>query len=50
MKKTRKHRLSSDYFIEALYGKTKAFLLTNMPSKLATLKVLAIMAWFKDIN
>ncbi|WP_157724064.1 hypothetical protein [Winogradskyella sediminis] len=50
MKKTRKRRLSTDYFFEALYGKTKTFLFSNIPSKLATLKVLAIIAWFKDIN
>ncbi|WP_179334184.1 hypothetical protein [Winogradskyella costae] len=50
MKKTRKYRLSSDDLFEALYGKTKTFLFSNMPSKVATLKVLAIVAWFKDIN
>ena len=50
MKKTRKNRLSTDYFFEDIYFKAKAFVFSNIPSKLATLKVLAIVSWFKDIN
>lgn len=50
MKKIRKHTVSTDYFFEALYEKTKLFLFSNLPSKLTTLKVLAIVSWFKDIN
>ena len=50
MKRTRKHRLSTDYFFESLFDKTKTFLFSNMPSKLVALKVLAIIGWFKDIN
>ena len=50
MKKTKRSTLSTDYFFEALYRKTKTFLFSNMPSKIAALKVLAIVSWFKDIN
>ena len=50
MKKSKKKIISTDYFFEALYRKTRRFLLSNLPSKLATLKVLAIVGWFKDIN
>ncbi|EDP71154.1 hypothetical protein FBALC1_01682 [Flavobacteriales bacterium ALC-1] len=50
MKKIKKNTVSTDYFFEALYRKTKQFLFSNLPSKLATLKVLAIVSWFKDIN
>ncbi|WP_157358383.1 hypothetical protein [Winogradskyella sp. J14-2] len=49
MKKTRKSP-STDYFFEALYKKSKQFLFSNLPSKIATLKILAIVTWFKDIN
>lgn len=50
MKTTKKKTLSTDYFFEALYKKTKSFLVSNIPLKLVTLKVLAIASWFKDIN
>ncbi|RED46582.1 hypothetical protein DFQ10_101353 [Winogradskyella eximia] len=50
MKRSKKHTLSTDYIFEALYQKSKAFLFSNLPSKLAALKVLAIVTWFKDIN
>lgn len=50
MKKIKKTSLSTDYFFEALYKKAKSFLFTNLPSKLAATKVLAIVSWFKDIN
>ena len=50
MKKTKKNTLSTDYFFETLYRKTKAFLFSNMPSKLISIKVLTIINWFKDIN
>jgi len=49
MKKTKK-KISTDYFFEALYKKTKTFLFSNLPSKIATIKVLTIVSWFKDIN
>jgi hypothetical protein len=50
MKKTKKNKHSTDYLLESLYRKTKSFLVSNLPSKLLTLKVLAIVSWFKDIN
>ncbi|MBU2927996.1 hypothetical protein [Winogradskyella psychrotolerans] len=50
MKKTRRYRLSTDYFFEAVYGKAKVYMFSDLPAKLATLKILAIMSWFKDIN
>jgi hypothetical protein len=50
MKTTKKTRISTDYFLEALYGRVKSFLFSNLPSKLATIKMLAIVSWFKDIN
>ncbi|MFK7832897.1 MAG: hypothetical protein AB8B52_06455 [Winogradskyella sp.] len=50
MKKNKKYKFSTDYFFEDLYLKTKQLLFSNIPSKLATLKVLAIITWFKDIN
>lgn len=50
MKKNKKHTLSTDYFFEALFIKAKTVLFSNLPSKLVTLKVLAIVTWFKDIN
>jgi hypothetical protein len=50
MKKNRKTQLSTDYFFESLYQKIKTFLFSDWPSRLATLKVLAIIGWFKDIN
>ncbi|WP_296383158.1 hypothetical protein [Winogradskyella sp.] len=50
MKKTKKSTLSTDYFFESLYRKTKRVLLSHLPSKLVTLKALAIVSWFKDIN
>ncbi len=50
MKNNKKNIISTDYFFEALYQKVKALLFSYLPSKLATLKVLAIVSWFKDIN
>ncbi len=50
MKKNKKKIISTDYFFEALYLKVKVFLFSILPTKLATLKVLAIVSWFKDIN
>ncbi|WP_179318897.1 hypothetical protein [Winogradskyella helgolandensis] len=50
MKTTRKYRLSSDDFFESLYNKAKVYVFSDLPAKLATLKVLAIMSWFRDIN
>ncbi|WP_157957214.1 hypothetical protein [Winogradskyella tangerina] len=50
MKKTKKKIIGTDYFFEAIFKKARAFLLTNMPAKLATLKILTIFSWFKDIN
>ncbi|WP_179343242.1 hypothetical protein [Winogradskyella ursingii] len=50
MKTTKRKTISTDYFFEALYKRAKTFLFSNVPSKLATLKVLAIIAWIKDIN
>ena len=50
MKKSKKNIISTDYFFESVYRKTKQFLFSNLPSRLATLKVLAIVSWFKDIN
>jgi len=48
MKKTKP--LNTDYFFEVLFRKTKQFLFTGLSSKLASLKVLAFITWFKDIN
>jgi hypothetical protein len=48
--KNRKIKFSTDYFFESLYLKVKAFLFSDWISRLATLKVLAIVAWFKEIN
>jgi hypothetical protein len=50
MKKAKNHKLSTDYFFESLFIRTKSVLLSYLPSKLAALKVLAIVSWFKDIN
>ena len=50
MKKSKKNIISTDYFFEALYRKAKGFLFSTLPTKLATLKILAIVSWFKDIN
>lgn len=50
MKKSKKNTLSTDYFFEALYQKSKTFLFSNLPSKLAAFKILAILTWFKEIN
>ncbi|WP_160289441.1 hypothetical protein [Psychroserpens mesophilus] len=50
MKKTKFNIYSTDYAFEWLFLKVKAFLFANMPSKLATVKILSIIAWFKDIN
>ena len=50
MKKTKKNTLSTDYFFEALFNRVKAFLTTNMPSKLTMAKLLAFVNWVKDIN
>jgi hypothetical protein len=50
MKRTKKYHLSTDYLFEALYLKAKGVIFSNLPSKLAALKVLAIVSWFKDIN
>jgi len=50
MKKTKKKALGTDYFFESLFKKARALLLTNMPVKLATIKFLTIINWFKDIN
>tara|TARA_R110002124_G_scaffold71127_1_gene190590 strand:- start:11473 stop:11625 length:153 start_codon:yes stop_codon:yes gene_type:complete len=50
MKKTKISSLSTDYFFEAMYTKAKTFLFSIVPSKMAALKVLAIVSWFKDIN
>ena len=50
MKKNNKRTPSTDYFFESIYKKTKLFLFSNLPSKLATIKVLALVTWFKDIN
>lgn len=50
MRKTRKHSLATDYFFESMYGKAKDLVMSNLPSKITALKVLAIVGWFKDIN
>lgn len=50
MKKTKFNIYSTDYVFEWLFRKLKAFVFTNLPSKLATVKILSIIAWFKDIN
>lgn len=50
MKKTKYSIYSTDYIFEWLFLKAKAFIFTNMPLKLATIKILSIITWFKDIN
>jgi hypothetical protein len=50
MKTTKKRIPSTDYFFEALYDKIKLFLSTKLTSKIATIKILTIINWFKDIN
>jgi hypothetical protein len=50
MKKTKKTSMSTDYFFEELYKKLKTFYNSNLASKIASMKVLAIVHWFKDIN
>jgi hypothetical protein len=51
MSRVRKHKWSTDYLFESAYNKAKVMLFsTHLPSKLAALKVLAIVSWFKDIN
>ena len=50
MRKSKKHKISTDYFFVSVFRKSKQLLFSNLPSKLATLKVLAIVTWFKDIN
>ncbi|WP_173279717.1 hypothetical protein [Winogradskyella eckloniae] len=50
MKKSKKHKMSTDYFFEHIFKKSKHFLISNWPSKIAAIKVLAIVSWFKDIN
>ena len=50
MKKTKFSIYSTDYVFEWLYLKIKTIVFTNMPSKLATIKIISIIAWFKDIN
>ncbi|WP_189702603.1 hypothetical protein [Subsaximicrobium wynnwilliamsii] len=42
--------VSTDYFFEWLYLKVKSNVLINMPLKLAAIKLLSLMAWFKEIN
>jgi len=50
MKKNKKKIISTDYFFEHIFQKVKTFLFSNLPSKLAALKVLAIVSWFKGIS
>ena len=51
MSRVRKHKWSTDYLFESAYNKAKVMLFsTHLPFKLAALKVLAIVSWFKDIN
>jgi len=50
MKTTKKRIPSTDYFFEALDDKIKLFLSTKLTSKIATIKILTIINWFKDIN
>lgn len=50
MRKSKKHKISTDYFFESIFRKSKEFLFSNWPSKLAALKILTIVAWFKDFN
>jgi hypothetical protein len=50
MKKTKHNSISTDYFFESIFKKMKALILSNIPSKVATLKVFAIVSWFKEIN
>lgn len=50
MKKTKLSIYSTDYVFEWLYLQAKAFVFTNMPSKLVTIKIISIITWFKDIN
>ncbi|BAO75814.1 hypothetical protein WPG_1584 [Winogradskyella sp. PG-2] len=48
--RTKKRQLSTDYFFESLFRKTKGLIISYVPSKLVALRVLAIITWFKDIN
>ncbi|WP_299102454.1 hypothetical protein [uncultured Winogradskyella sp.] len=48
--KNKKKTPSTDYFFESIFRKSKQFLLFNLPSKLAALKIMAIISWFRDIN
>ena len=50
MRKTRKHKLATDRYFEFLFEKGKELVITNWHSKLAALKIIAIVSWFKDIN
>ncbi len=50
MKRNKKITFSTDYFFEDLYNRTKGFLFSHMPSKLVTLKIIAVISWFKHIN
>ncbi|WP_425076625.1 hypothetical protein [Psychroserpens sp. S379A] len=50
MKKTKFSIYSTDYFFEWLYLKSKSFLSNNTALKLSAIKLVSIMAWFKDIN
>ncbi len=50
MRTTKKRTPSTDYFFEAVYNKVKRLFNTKLSSKLATLKILAIINWFKDIS
>ncbi|WP_323787220.1 hypothetical protein [Psychroserpens sp.] len=50
MKKTKFSIYSTDYLFEWLYHKVKAFVFINMPSKLAAIKIISLITWFKDIN
>ncbi|WP_299337603.1 hypothetical protein [uncultured Psychroserpens sp.] len=50
MKKTKISIYSTDYFFEWLYRKLKRVVVTIIPSKLAALKIISVLTWFKDIN
>nr|WP_321232609.1 hypothetical protein [uncultured Psychroserpens sp.] len=50
MKKTKYSIYSTDYFFEGLYRKIKTSLLSINRSKLAAIKMLFVVTWFKDIN
>ncbi|MCK8479183.1 hypothetical protein [Psychroserpens algicola] len=49
-KKTKYSIYSTDYFFEGIYHKIKASILSINRSKLAAIKMLFIVSWFKDIN